>query len=44
MTVAYTMDDLWTAAQAAVRAPSLHNGQPWRFRLRGGRVRDVVER
>ncbi|GAA0559150.1 hypothetical protein GCM10010172_47740 [Paractinoplanes ferrugineus] len=35
---AYTEDDLRRAVDAAVRAPSLHNSQPWLFRLSGGAV------
>jgi len=34
----FTRADLQAAVQAAVRAPSLHNTQPWRFRLRDGGV------
>jgi nitroreductase len=34
----YDETDLRRAAEAAVRAPSLHNSQPWRFRLRDGAV------
>ncbi len=34
---------LQTAVAAAVRAPSLHNSQPWRFRLRGDRVEVLAD-
>lgn len=36
-----TRIDLPTAIGAAVRAPSLHNSQPWRFRLGGGGLVEV---
>jgi hypothetical protein len=26
--------DLWTALSSAIRAPSIHNSQPWRWRIR----------
>lgn len=39
----YTHADLRRAVGAAVRAPSLHNSQPWRFRLRGGAVEVLVD-
>ncbi|GAA4711673.1 Acg family FMN-binding oxidoreductase [Phytohabitans rumicis] len=35
--------DLRTAVAAAVRAPSLHNSQPWRFRLRDGAIEVRVD-
>lgn len=35
--------DFWAAVQAAVRAPSLYNSQPWRFRLAGDRVQVVAD-
>jgi len=38
MNTPYTSEDLRTAVGAAVRAPSLHNSQPWRFRLRDGGI------
>ncbi|BCJ48927.1 hypothetical protein Asp14428_04020 [Actinoplanes sp. NBRC 14428] len=41
---AYTGEDLLIAAAAAVRAPSLHNSQPWRFRLRDGAVEVLADR
>lgn len=44
MTAGYTRDDLVQAADAAVRAPSLHNSQPWRFRLRDGGIEVCVDR
>jgi nitroreductase len=44
MTAEYTMEDLIQGAEAAVRAPSLHNSQPWRFRLRDGGIDVCVDR
>ncbi|HEY0699803.1 MAG TPA: nitroreductase [Micromonospora sp.] len=41
---AYTGQDLRAAVAAAVRAPSLHNSQPWRFRLRDGGIEVLVDR
>lgn len=32
------------AVEAAVRAPSMHNTQPWRFRLRGGALEVLADR
>ncbi|WP_416900486.1 Acg family FMN-binding oxidoreductase [Micromonospora echinospora] len=43
MDVGYTVEQLRAAAADAVRAPSLHNTQPWRFRLRGGGIEVVVD-
>ncbi|MEV4624225.1 nitroreductase [Asanoa sp. NPDC049573] len=37
-TTGYTTDDLAGAAELAVRAPSMHNSQPWRFRLSNGAI------
>ncbi|MEV6493078.1 nitroreductase [Actinoplanes sp. NPDC051633] len=37
----YDDADLRRAASAAIRAPSLHNSQPWQFRLRDGGI-DVL--
>jgi len=39
----YGVDDLRRAAAAGVRAPSLHNSQPWRFRLRAGSIEVLVD-
>ena len=36
MTTEYTAEQLRAAVADAVRAPSLHNTQPWRFRLIDG--------
>ncbi|MEV0397923.1 Acg family FMN-binding oxidoreductase [Polymorphospora rubra] len=43
MTTTYTAADLRTAVAAAVRAPSMHNTQPWRFRLRDGAIELLVD-
>ncbi|OJF12324.1 Acg family FMN-binding oxidoreductase [Couchioplanes caeruleus] len=40
----YADADLRLAAEAAVRAPSLHNSQPWRFRLREGAIEVLADR
>jgi nitroreductase len=39
----YHEADLRRAAQAAIRAPSLHNSQPWRFRLRDGGIEVLTD-
>jgi nitroreductase len=39
----YDNADLRIAAAAAIRAPSLHNSQPWRFRLRNGTVEVLAD-
>lgn len=39
----YDRNDLHHAAAAAVRAPSLHNSQPWRFRLRDGAIEILTD-
>ncbi|PSK65129.1 putative NAD(P)H nitroreductase acg [Micromonospora sp. MH33] len=43
MTTGYTVERLRAAAADAVRAPSLHNTQPWRFRLRDGGIELAVD-
>ncbi|MFG1951203.1 Acg family FMN-binding oxidoreductase [Micromonospora sp. NPDC048830] len=40
----FTVGQLTAAAAAAVRAPSLHNSQPWRFRLRDGGIEVSLDR
>jgi nitroreductase len=40
---AYQESDLRRAAAAAIRAPSLHNSQPWRFRLHEGGIEVVAD-
>ena len=40
---AYSEADLQRAAAAAIRAPSLHNSQPWRFRLRDGGIEVLAD-
>ena len=40
---AYHESDLKRAAAAAIRAPSLHNSQPWRFRLRAGAIEVLAD-
>ena len=42
-TSAYTAAQLRAAVVDAVRAPSLHNTQPWRFRLRDGGIEVLVD-
>ena len=41
---AYDAGHLRAAAAAAIRAPSLHNSQPWRFRLRDGTIEVLADR
>lgn len=43
MDAAFTLARLRTAVTDAVRAPSLHNRQPWRFRLRDGGIEVSVD-
>ncbi len=43
MDAGYTVEQLRAAATDAVRAPSLHNTQPWRFRLRDGGIEVLVD-
>ncbi|NJP33392.1 Acg family FMN-binding oxidoreductase [Micromonospora thermarum] len=43
MDAGYTVEQLRAAATDAVRAPSLHNTQPWRFRLRDGGIEILVD-
>lgn len=40
---AYDETDLRRAVAAAIRAPSLHNSQPWRFRLRDGAIEVLAD-
>ena len=39
----YDESDLRRAAEAAIRAPSLHNSQPWLFRLRDGAIEVLAD-
>ena len=39
----YTEEDLHLASAAGVRAPSLHNRQPWLFRLAGGAIEILAD-
>lgn len=39
----FTEEDLLVAAEAAIRAPSMHNSQPWRLRLRDGAVEILTD-
>ncbi|SCG17587.1 Nitroreductase family protein [Micromonospora echinofusca] len=43
MDTGFTVEQLRAAATDAVRAPSLHNTQPWRFRLRDGGIEVLVD-
>ncbi|MFC4021950.1 Acg family FMN-binding oxidoreductase [Micromonospora sp. GCM10011542] len=43
MDTGYTIAELRAAATDAVRAPSLHNTQPWRFRLRDGGIEVLID-
>ncbi|MFY1632908.1 Acg family FMN-binding oxidoreductase [Solwaraspora sp. WMMB335] len=38
LTTTFSMAQLYPAVATAVRAPSLHNSQPWRFRLADGAI------
>jgi hypothetical protein len=40
---ALSRDSFLAAAEAAGRAPSLHNSQPWRFRLRAGAMEVLAD-
>ena len=40
---AYNDRDLRYAAEAGIRAPSLHNSQPWSFRLRDGGIEVLAD-
>jgi nitroreductase len=42
--MSYDDGHLRAAAAAAIRAPSLHNSQPWRFRLRDGAIEVLADR
>jgi nitroreductase len=39
----YGPAELHTAAAAGIRAPSLHNSQPWRFRLHNGAIEVLAD-
>ncbi|MEU8087909.1 nitroreductase [Micromonospora sp. NPDC049101] len=39
----YRDADLQAAAEAGIRAPSMHNSQPWLFRLRDGAIEVVAD-
>jgi nitroreductase len=39
----YDESDLRRAAAAGIRAPSLHNSQPWQFRLRAGAIEILAD-
>ncbi|SCL31599.1 Nitroreductase family protein [Micromonospora nigra] len=43
MDTGFTVEQMRAAATDAVRAPSLHNVQPWRFRLRDGGIEVLVD-
>ncbi|WP_127508093.1 Acg family FMN-binding oxidoreductase [Actinoplanes solisilvae] len=42
-TLLYGEGDLRSAAIAGIRAPSMHNSQPWRFRLRDGAIEILAD-
>ncbi|MFC8849797.1 MULTISPECIES: Acg family FMN-binding oxidoreductase [unclassified Micromonospora] len=44
METGFTVEQLRAATADAVRAPSLHNSQPWRFRLRDGGIELLLDR
>ncbi|MBM2616388.1 nitroreductase [Actinoplanes sp. LDG1-06] len=39
----YDDADLRAAAEAGIRAPSMHNSQPWRFRMRDGAIEILAD-
>jgi hypothetical protein len=41
--MSYGLADLHAAANAGIRAPSMHNSQPWRFRLRDGAIEILTD-
>jgi hypothetical protein len=41
--MSYGLADLHAAANAGIRAPSMHNSQPWRFRLRDGAIEILAD-
>jgi len=41
--LSYGEGDLHAAASAGIRAPSMHNSQPWRFRLRDGAIEILAD-
>ena len=43
MMAGYDRQDLLRAASAGIRAPSLHNTQPWMFRLREGTIEILAD-
>lgn len=43
MQTVFTTEQMRAAVADAVRAPSLHNTQPWRFRLRDGGIEVLVD-
>ncbi|MFC0527665.1 hypothetical protein [Phytohabitans kaempferiae] len=44
ITTGYDTAVLDKAVRTAIRAPSMHNSQPWRFRLRDGGIEVRVDR
>jgi nitroreductase len=42
-TPTFSTAELWVAATAGIRAPSMHNSQPWLFRLRDGAIEVLAD-